>query len=273
MLAGPPGLAWSVDAAPGLLSWTNAEGWWVQPAGGEPELRVRLEEAPPGTDGPPEVLWSPDGRRTLLTWSGEGAAVYGLADATQPGIDTVAIALSGYTPARPQLWLSPQHVLLDVRALTRRDGSTPHTEAGQRGELAVYDVVTGIARIVAAAQDDRFLRVAGRVAADSLLVLEHDRQGTPVAQWAYDTRSWQRHPRPLPAGRVFPHNTGRVAVITSEGEDVRLLVADGPHMHTISGVRPAEGEPVVWAPDGRQLAVVDAAQEPNRFVLVRFRNP
>lgn len=271
VLPGPPGLAWSVDAAPGVLSWTNEAGWWIQRADGDAELRVPIADAPPGTDGPPEVLWSPDGSRALLTWSGEGAAVYGIAEVAPARIDTIAIRLAGYTPARPLLWLSERHVLLDVRALARRDGSTSHTESGQRGELAVYDAAAGVARLVAAARDDRFLRAAGLVAADSLLVLEHDRQGGPVAQWVYDTRSWQRRPRPLPPGRAFPHTSGRIAVITSEGDGARLLVVDGPHTHHVTGVRPGDAEPVVWAPDGRRLALVDAAQEPGRLVLVEER--
>src|SRR5690606_29383542 len=44
VLPGPPGLAWSVAAAPGVLSWTNDAGWWIRRAEGEPELRVRLED-------------------------------------------------------------------------------------------------------------------------------------------------------------------------------------------------------------------------------------
>lgn len=228
-----------------------------------------MADAPPGTDGPPEVVWAPDGSRALLTWTGEGTAVHALAYTAHAGIDTLAIHLAGYTAAQPRFWLNDSRILLDVRALRRRDGDTGAREAGQRGELVIHEVETGRTRIIATIDDDHFLIAAGLVAPDSVLVLEHDRHGARLDAWSYHTGSWERRRRPLPQGRAFPHPSGRIAVLDAGADGSALFVVEGSVVTRIDGVQPAETEPVVWAPDGRRLAVLDESLTPPRVVVVQ----
>lgn len=264
----PDARAWSLNAAPGVVSWTDEQGWFVRREGLPPVLRVPMAAAPAGTDGPPQVLWAPDGSRALLTWTGEGATAYALAEVAGGPLTPVGIRIAGYAPAQPLHWLDDHRLLIDVRALVRHDGSGDATESGQRGELAVYDLDAGETRVVAGADDDRFLTSAGLVAPDSVLVYERARDGEVVDVWAYHAASWERRRRPLPSGRAFPHPSGRIAILDERGDSTALFIVEGRIARRIENVHPAPAEPLVWSPDGERVAFLDAAAEPPHLVLV-----
>lgn len=207
-----PHSAWSLAAAPGVVSWRNETGTWGEREGDAPR-RLAPTELMPGYEGPPDALWSPDGRRAVLTWSAEWDGHHELLGEDGER-STLATFEEGYMLDFPALWLDDRRVLFTMVAKAPRGGEPEYRESGWRGDLAVLDLANEEFRRVTDTPDSTWLRPTGLLGG-RVLVREDGPRGLGRF-WLYDPGDWTREPIDLPPARAAAAGD---AVVTLEPAD------------------------------------------------------
>ncbi|HEX5726324.1 MAG TPA: hypothetical protein VFX98_12705, partial [Longimicrobiaceae bacterium] len=123
-------------------------------------------------------------------------------------------------------------------------------------------------RRVVTAPEGAYLRLQGAWGEGAVLVGEFERPRNLARFAAYDTRTWERRPLPLPVARqAVPHDLDRVALLAAPREgagDFDPVAAvhlwRGERAEPLEVVRGRELH-LAWSPDGRRLLVTRRVTE------------